>query len=127
MKQYGVEALWAAFAYATAEDIIVADERLTRSEVDVLRELDESMRKAGLMRTNGTLVDHFDEVRAQAEDKLATLLSSDDKLRLITLFHKVSRVDGDLDKREGVHMKHAAEVLGLPQQEYLDHLASLYL
>lgn len=124
---YDLETLRAVYAFATVRDIIVADELLTRSEVDFYASVERALRAKGLTEADGTLNPSYYEALGQAERRLGDELPKADKLELIGLFHQTSKADQDLDEREGEVIQRASEVLKLERQEVLDYLMGRYL
>ncbi len=113
-----------AFAFHVATMIVDADDRVDPKEMLMMTEAFPRELLDGLAFVddkNQFTGDYYAAVD-EALEVLPGYLSDEEKLRLVTIFARISFSDGDLDLREGTLLMEAAQYLGLSEAQVRAHL-----
>ena len=116
-----------AFAVFIAKLIVDADGIVDFSELKLLSQAfpDDALRELGFLDAQGGFTPAYKEAYTEAIRELPNRLTLDDKLALISIFHKTSMADGELLQAELLIMREAAEILGIPLAVLSRHLEGL--
>jgi uncharacterized tellurite resistance protein B-like protein len=116
-----------AFAVRVAQRICEADGVIAASELELLGRAfpTELLVRSGLLdadhRVTEAAVTHFRSALAE----LPEVLTTEEKLELVTLFHRASAADGAVHPNELRVLEEAAAMLLLPKRALLARLAEL--
>lgn len=116
-----------AFSVFVAKLIVDADGIVDFGELKLLSQVfpDATLQRMGFMDLEGGLTDQYRKAYTQAMRELPNALELDDKLELVTLFHRTCMADGELMQAELLVLREAAEVLGIPLTVLSRHLDGL--
>jgi len=116
-----------AFAIQVAQRISEADGILDLSEIEFLMKLfpDSVLRACGFVDEHTQLTDTARTWSERARTALATQLTTEQKLSLITIFHEACMVDGEMHPSEIRQLMRAARDLGLSRDVVFAHIGSL--
>jgi uncharacterized tellurite resistance protein B-like protein len=122
-----VDRLRIAFAVRIAQRITEADGVLDAHEVDLLTRCfpAQTLQRAGFLDSRRALTPEVDTVFRQALVELPRVLTTAEKLELVTLFHRTAAVDGELHPSELSVLEEGAAMLELPHKQLLEHLRHL--
>ena len=110
-----------------AKLIVDADGIVDFGELKLLAQVfpDELLRTMGFLDEDGGFTPAYRDAYTEAMEVLPNRLELDDKLGLITIFHRTSTADGELIQAELLVIREAAEVLGIPLSVLSRHLDGL--
>lgn len=116
-----------AFAMFVAKLIVDADGIVDFGELKLLANVfpDELLRSMGFLDDDGGFTRAYRDAYTEAMQQLPNRLELEDKLSLITIFHRTSTADGQLIQAELLVIREAAEVLGIPLAVLSRHLEGL--
>ena len=116
-----------AFAVKIAQRITDADGVLDVGEVELLARTFPTavLQRAGFLDARNALTPEVEIVFRQALVELPQILTTAEKLELVTLFHRTASVDGDLHPEELRILEEGAAMLQLPHKALLEHLRHL--
>ncbi len=122
-----VDRMKVAFAMFVAKLIVDADGIVDFGELGLLAQVfpDELMHALGFLDDEGGFTRAYRDAYTEAMEELPNRLELDDKLALITIFHRTSTADGELIQAELLVIREAAEVLGIPLSILSKHLDGL--
>ena len=123
-----IEQLQIAFAVQIAREIVAADGILDIDEMRLLMLVfpDELMRACRFVGPDTNLTEAYHRAYVEALRVLPMILDTDQKLELLTLFHRTCVVDGELHPKELVVLRSAATSLGLDGTAVKTHLRTLH-
>lgn len=123
-----IEQLQIAFAVHVARAIVAADGILDIDEVKLLMMVfpDELMRTCRFLGPDTELTEAFHRAHVEAMRVLPKILDKDQKLELITLFHRTCVVDGELHPKEITVLKQSAKALQLEAEVFSAHVKGLH-
>jgi uncharacterized tellurite resistance protein B-like protein len=116
-----------AFAMFIAKLVVDADGIVDFGELKLLSQVfpDEELRALGFLDAEGGSTQAYKDAYLEAMRELPNRLSLDEKLELVSVFHRTSMADGELMQAELLVMREAAEVLGIPLSVLSKHLEQL--
>jgi uncharacterized tellurite resistance protein B-like protein len=116
-----------AFTVFVAKLIVDADGIVDFGELKLLSQAfpDDLLQRVGFLDLDGGYTPAYREAYTEAMRELPNHLELDDKLELITIFHRTCMADGALIQAELLVLREAAEVLGIPLPVLSTHLAGL--
>lgn len=116
-----------AFAMFIAKLVVDADGIVDFGELKLLAQVfpDAHLAALGFLDEDGETTAAFKDAYLEAMRELPNRLSLDEKLELVTVFHRASMADGELLQAELLVMREAAEVLGIPLAVLSRHLEGL--
>ena len=116
-----------AFSVFVAKLVVDADGIVDFGELKLLSQAfpDDLLHKVGFLDENGGFTATYRETYTEAMRELPNHLELDDKLELITIFHRTCMADGELIQAELLVLREAAEVLGIPLPVLSKHLEGL--
>jgi uncharacterized tellurite resistance protein B-like protein len=116
-----------AFAVFVAKLIVDADGIVDFGELKLLSQAfpDDLLQRVGFLDRDGGYTAAYRDSYTGAMRELPNRLELDDKLELITIFHRTCMADGELIQAELLVLREAAEVLGVPLAVLSKHLAGL--
>ena len=123
-----VEQLQVAFACHIAREIVAADGILDIDEMRLLMMVfpDDLMRNCRFLGPDTRLTEAYHRAYVESTRVLPQVLDAQQKLDLITLFHRTCVVDGELHPKEQVVLEGAAKTLDVPPARLHAHLAELH-
>jgi len=122
-----IDRLRVAFAVFVGKKIVDADGILDISEIELLTMAFPNpwMDICGFLDGDTNLTETCFKTYEDARKILPVTLDLEEKLELITLFHRTCMADGELHEMEFNVLMEAAVELKVPQAELRDHLKSL--
>jgi len=125
-----LDQLRVAFTAFVAKLIVDADGIVDFGELKLMAQVfpDALLQKMGFLDENGGFTERYRNAYTQAIRVLPARLEMEQKLELITVFHRTCMADGELIQAELLVLREAAEVLGIPVSllsRHLDGLKSL--
>jgi hypothetical protein len=122
-----IDRLRIAFAVRIAQRITEADGVLDAGEVGLLQRCfpDQMLQRAGFLDSRRVLTHEVDQVFRQALAELPQILTTSEKLDLVTLFHRTAAIDGETHPEELRILEEGAAMLLLPHRTLLEHLRHL--
>jgi len=122
-----IEQLQIAFAVFIAREIVAADGILDIDEMRLLMMVfpDRLMRNCRFLGPNTHLTEAYHRAYVEAIRVLPIILDTQQKLDLVTLFHRTCVVDGELHPKELHVLKGAAKTLQIPGSVLSKHLKAL--
>lgn len=116
-----------AFAMFIAKLVVDADGIVDFGELKLMAQVfpDAHLQALGFLDEDGGTTPAFKDAYLEAMRELPNRLSLDEKLALVTVFHRASMADGELLQAELLVMREAAEVLGIPVGVLSRHLDGL--
>ncbi len=122
-----IDRLRVAFAVFVGKRIVDADGILDIGEIELLTMAFPNpwMDQCGFLDANTNLTDVCVKTYEDARKILPLTLDLEEKLELITLFHRTCMADGELHELEFKVLMEAAEQLKVPQAQLRDHLRTL--
>ena len=123
-----VDRMKVAFAVFVAKLIVDADGIVDFGELKLLAQVfpDELLRTLGFLDDAGGFTRDYRDAYTDAMEQLPNRLDLDEKLALITIFHRASTADGELIQAELLVIREAAEVLGIPLSILSTHRDGLH-
>lgn len=123
-----LEQLQIAFAVHIAREIVAADGILDIDEMNLLVMVfpDRLMRACRFVGPDTRLTEAFHRAHVEAMRVLPQVLDTDQKLELVTLFHRTCVVDGELHPAELAVLSGAAGALELDPLRLKAHLRGLH-
>jgi uncharacterized tellurite resistance protein B-like protein len=115
------------FAVWIAKLIADANGVLDLSEIRILNKRfpNDLLRKFELVDDMANPTETFKRVSRQAVGVLPGVMTLDEKLELVTVFHEVCLADQQLAQSELLILREASEALGVPVRVLSSHLSSL--
>ncbi len=122
-----VERWKVAFAVFVARLIVDADGIVDFGELKLLAQAfpDDRLRSLGFLDDAGGYTRAYKQAYTEAIRELPDVLSLEDKLDLVTIFHRTCMADGELVQAELLVLREAAEALGVPLNVLSGHLDGL--
>ena len=122
-----LDRLRVAFSVFIAKLIVDADGVVDFGELRLLSQVfpDPLLVEMGFLDRQGGFTDAYRDAYAEAIRVLPGRLSTDEKLELISVFHRAAMADGELIQAELLVLREASEVLGLPLSTLSTHLDAL--
>jgi uncharacterized tellurite resistance protein B-like protein len=119
--------LQVAFTYHLLLEVVRADGTVDGAELDWLERRFplEGLREFGFVDSAGRLTAAFHEARDLARIELPDRLTVGEKLALLEVVAEASAADGVLTPEEADALAAVAEILGLPDADWRDHLDAL--
>jgi hypothetical protein len=116
-----------AFTMFIARLVVDADGIVDFGELKLLAQVfpDQHLASLGFLDADGGTTAAYKDAYLEAIRELPHRLSLDEKLALVTVFHRASMADGELLQAELLIMREAAEVLGIPLGVLSRHLEGL--
>lgn len=116
-----------AFAVRIAQRITEADGVLDATEVELLERCFpvSMLQRAGFLDARRALTPEVDTEFRRALVELPQVLTTTEKLELVTLFHRAAAVDGEMHTEELRVLEEGAAMLLLPHRTLLEHLRHL--
>ena len=126
-EQERIERWKIAFAVFVARLIVDADGIVDFGELKLLAQVfaDEGLRSHGFVDRRGEFTAAFRDAYTEAMRELPNRLSLDEKLDLVTIFHRTCLADGELVQAELLVLREGAEALGVPLHVLSGHLEGL--
>jgi uncharacterized tellurite resistance protein B-like protein len=123
-----LEQLQIAYACYIAREIVAADGILDIDEMRLLMMVfpDSLMRSCRFLGPDTRLTEAYHRAYVEATRILPLVLDAQQKLDLVTLFHRTCVVDGELHPKELVVLQRAAKNLAIPPVRLQRHLADLH-
>ncbi|MEZ4323197.1 MAG: TerB family tellurite resistance protein [Myxococcota bacterium] len=123
-----LDQLQVAFAVFIAREIVAADGILDIDEMRLLMMVfpDHLMRNCRFLGPDTRLTEAYHRAYVEAVRILPAVLDTQQKLDLVTLFHRTCVVDGELHPKELTVLRGAAKTLAIPPAVLKKHLASLH-
>lgn len=123
-----IEQLQIAFAVSIARRIVEADGILDLDEMHLLVMVfpDRLLRACRFVGPDTSLTAAFHRAHVEALRVLPRILDTQQKLDLVTLFHRTCVVDGELHPQELVVLREAADTLVLDRSRVREHLKALH-
>ncbi len=123
-----VEQLQVAYACNIAREIVAADGILDIDEMRLLMMVfpDDLMRNCRFVGPDTRLTEAYHRAYVEATRVLPLVLDAQQKLELVTLFHRTCVVDGELHPKELVVLQRASKALDVPPARLQQHLAALH-
>jgi uncharacterized tellurite resistance protein B-like protein len=114
-----------AFGVSIGRAIVDADRQVDYSEFRLFGQIFPRvlLREEGFVDEQGQFTEALATAWMEACAVLPEMLSEEDKLDLLSLFHGTSMADGTRDSRETRVIKDAADLLGVPSDVLAAHLA----
>ena len=127
VRPTALDRLRVAFAVHEAKRIVDADGILDVGEIEllVLAFPNPWLRTCGFLDERTRLTPACEAAYHEALEVLPRSLSLEQKLELVTLFHRTCMVDGELHERELQLLLEAARRLGVPGPALREHLRKL--
>ncbi|MCB9678376.1 MAG: hypothetical protein H6737_24955 [Alphaproteobacteria bacterium] len=123
-----IEQLQVAFAVYIAREIVAADGILDIDEMRLLMLVfpDRLMRNCRFLGPDTRLTEAYHRAYVEAVRVLPIILDTEQKLELVTLFHRTCVVDGELHPKELTVLRNAAKTLDIAAPVLKRHLTSLH-
>ncbi|MCB9693495.1 MAG: TerB family tellurite resistance protein [Alphaproteobacteria bacterium] len=123
-----IEQLQIAFSVHIAREIVAADGILDIDEMKLLMLVfpDRLMRSCRFVGPDTELTEAFHRAHVEAVRTLPRILDTQQKLDLITLFHRTCVADGELHPKELSVLKGAARILEVDPMLLKVHLKGLH-
>ncbi|MCB9685367.1 MAG: TerB family tellurite resistance protein [Alphaproteobacteria bacterium] len=116
-----------AFAMFVARLIVDADGIVDFGELKLLAQAfpDDQLRSYGFIDGHGEFTATFKDAYTEAMRELPNQLTLEEKLDLVTVFHRTCMADGELVQAELLVLREGAEALGVPLHVLSKHLEGL--
>lgn len=116
-----------AFSMFVAKLVVDADGIVDFGELKLLAQAfpDDLLVRLGFLDGNGGFTAAYRDAYTEGMRELPNRLELDEKLELITIFHRTCMADGELIQAELLVLREAAEVLGVPLPVLSKHLEGL--
>ena len=123
-----IEQLQVAFAVRIARDIVAADGILDMDEMRLMMTVfpNRLMQKCRFVEDDTTLSRAYHRAYVESTRVLPLVLDTEQKLALISLFHRACVVDGELHPAEMRVLKASGESLKIDPDRLRDHLLGLH-
>lgn len=120
-EPFDLDTLQMVFAYHVVEEVVGADGEISDEELAFLQERwpREVMAERELLDSQAKPTARFESARREAIARLPTSLTPAAKLELVQLFFHAGMVDGHLDRGESEVVMRAADLLGVPVEEWM--------
>jgi hypothetical protein len=126
MGQFGLDDLKLAFSLHVVDQIVAADDQLTRAELAFLESQfpQKLLRDRGFADEDGVRTDAYHQAAMDALDRLPHQLELDEKVALLSVFFAATIADERFEAAEGNALVDAARLLDMTDDEIDRFLAS---
>ncbi len=124
--QFGLDDLKLAFSLHVVDQIVAADDQLTRAELAFLEAQfpQKLLVDRGFVDASGVRTDAYHQAAMDALDRLPHQLELDDKIALLSVFFAATIADEHFETAEGNALVDAARLLDMTDTEIDMFLAS---
>ena len=126
MGQFGLDDLKLAFSLHVVDQIVAADNQLTKAELAFLEEQFplKRLQDRGFADASGVRTDAYHQAAMDALDRLPVQLETADKVELLSVFFAATIADEHFEAAEGNALVDAARLLDMSDDEIDAFLAT---